>query len=172
MINECYNKDVTECVNLASDSIKVSIIMYVSSNDICLDESIASIVNQTHQNWELIIVDDYVNKVGNELLDEILQKYSNDPRVVILHNKEHYGKDISIDFAEAMCSGDFITVYTSYDICLKTRLRAMVLFSVENDLQIVGTYKINNDCKSMLVIDLLSVMYHNSIFDKCKLEQL
>jgi len=66
---------------------KLSIIMPNYNNEKYLDESIDSVINQTHQNWELIIVDDC--STDNSV--KVIKKYLKDKRIKLFKNRKNKG---------------------------------------------------------------------------------
>ena len=61
---------------------KISILMGLYNAEKTIDESIKSILNQTYQNWELIICDDGSTDNGVGIVKEYLSK---DNRIVFEH---------------------------------------------------------------------------------------
>jgi hypothetical protein len=55
---EEYLKGKLHAINVSLDSIKVSIIMPTFNRASVIEKALRSVINQTHTNWELIVVDD------------------------------------------------------------------------------------------------------------------
>ena len=49
----------------------VSIIMPYYKKDLYVEEAINSIINQTHQEFEIILIDDEISEKSNEVLEKI-----------------------------------------------------------------------------------------------------
>ncbi len=89
----------------------ISIVLPTYNGDRYIRQSIDSIVGQTLQEWELIIVDD----ASTDQTAEIAEKYSmKDKRIRVIHNTENkkLPESLNIGFADAV--GDFYT-WTSDD---------------------------------------------------------
>jgi glycosyltransferase involved in cell wall biosynthesis len=72
-----------------------------------LDEAIKSVTNQTWQDWELIIVDDY----SPENLKSIVDQYINDPRIHYYRNDKNCGIIDVVDnwnICLSHCNGDYV----------------------------------------------------------------
>ena len=52
----------------------ISVLMSVYNEELYLDESIPSIINQTYKSWELIIIDDGSTDKTSEILKEYQKK--------------------------------------------------------------------------------------------------
>ena len=78
----------------------VSIIMPSYNTGKFIQETIDSVINQTYDNWELIIVDD----CSSDNTDEIVKSIK-DGRIVYLKNKKNSGAAISRNKALKMAKG-------------------------------------------------------------------
>jgi len=76
-----------------------------------LEDTLKSLISQTHKNIEIIIVDD--GSTDNSL--EILKRYDKvDTRIKVYFN-EHLGKVRSINYGMTMVKGDFVKLWGSDD---------------------------------------------------------
>ena len=57
-------------------NIKVSIVTPAYNNEKYIEETINSILNQTHQNFEIIVVDDYSSDKTIELVENLMMNES------------------------------------------------------------------------------------------------
>ena len=85
--------------------------MPVYNNTLYLRESIDSILNQTYEDFEFIILDDD----STEAVWEIMSGY-NDPRIICVKNKENIGLTKSLNICLDMAKGDYIARQDSDDI--------------------------------------------------------
>lgn len=109
------------------ENILVSVIMCVyNTPEDYLEEAVLSILNQTHRNLELIIVDDCSdhNLFENHIF--------NDDRVKILRNDKNYGPAYSRNKALSLSKGTYIAIMDSDDISLPTRLEDQITFLEKN----------------------------------------
>ena len=115
--------------------VSVNMIAYNASTYIA--ESIHSIINQTYENWELIIVDD-----GSK--DDTLSIASgfalNDSRIRVYTNGQNEGIVYTRNRAVHYSNGKYIAVLDSDDIALPERLEKQVAFMEANsDYGLVGS---------------------------------
>ena len=81
------------------------------NNENTIEESINSVLNQTHENFELIIIND-----GSfDDTENILKKYSNNPKIKIL-NRLHRGISLSLIEGIKNSNYDFISRQDADDI--------------------------------------------------------
>ena len=74
---------------------KISVIMSVRNGEKDLPKSMDSLLNQTFQDWELIVCDD--GSTDNTL--QVLNKYANrDQRITVLHNEQCQGLAYSLNY--------------------------------------------------------------------------
>lgn len=89
----------------------VSIVLPVYNGEKYLQESIDSILSQTYQNWELIIIDD----CSTDSSPEIAKKYAEkDERVSCYRNKENLKLPNSLNKGFSLSKGNYLT-WTSDD---------------------------------------------------------
>lgn len=92
-----------------------------------IEESIRSIVQQTYDNWELIIVNDGSSDKTGEKIEEI-----EDERIQIVSMKQHEG--LAAAFAEGykLVRGEFVVRHDGDDLSSSTRLEMQVDFLERN----------------------------------------
>lgn len=101
----------------------VSIITVTYNRAKYLDLAVQSVLNQTYQNWELLIVDDGSHKP--EAI-AVLEKYANyDPRIQVHLLYTNYGdSQFGRNYAIAKAQGDFIAIFDDDDIMFPTRIQS------------------------------------------------
>lgn len=88
-----------------------------------LRSAIESILNQTYQNFEFIIIDDH--STDDSL--QIIESYS-DKRIKIIKNEQNLGITKSLNRGLAVAKGEFVARMDADDISLKTRFEKQVKF--------------------------------------------
>ena len=100
-----------------------------------LREAIESVLIQTYDNFEFIIIDDC--STDNSL--EIIRSYD-DERIVILKNEKNMGITKSLNRGLSVATGEFVARMDADDICLPKRFEKQVDFLRENtDVIVCGT---------------------------------
>lgn len=114
----------------------VSIIMPVYNNAEYLKEAIESIINQTYQNWELIVIDDgSVDESCN-----IIMSYLKKEKRIKLISRENMGLVYSLNEGIEYARGEFIARMDGDDLCSPDKIEKQINYMWENpDVQIVGT---------------------------------
>jgi len=105
----------------------VSVIMPVFNSVKFLKESIDSILNQTFEDLEFIILDDG----STEPVWDLIQSYD-DPRIVSIRNPENVGLTRSLNICLDKVHGDFVVRHDSDDISLPTRIEEQLKLFTEN----------------------------------------
>lgn len=118
---------------------RVSIITPVKNGAQFLVECLDSIVNQTYQNWELIIVNDNSTDETQSILEEYAKQ---DNRIVVLQNK---GKGIieALQTGYAKSIGEFITRMDADDIMTLNKLELLTKKLIENEKRHLATGFVN-----------------------------
>lgn len=104
------NNIINNSINKNYDNSLVSIIIPVYNTEDTIIDSISSILNQSYQNLEIIVINDAST-------DKSLQKIKsiNDSRIKIYNNIENYGTYVSLNIGLKYSSGNFILIHGSDD---------------------------------------------------------
>ncbi len=113
---------------------KVSVLIPLYNAEKFIAETLDSVLAQTYQNFEIVIVDD--GSVDESLA--IVQKYK-DSRIKIICNDENKGIAYTRNIGLSHCEGTYVALLDDDDLALHTRLEKQVAF-LENhpDIDAVG----------------------------------
>ena len=113
----------------------VSVLMPVYNAEKYLEESIDSILQQSHFNFEFIIINDG----SNDSSLDILNSYS-DARMIIVNNTENLGLIKSLNLGLSLCKGDYIFRMDADDISSPNRIEKQLHFMLASGVDICGTW--------------------------------
>jgi len=110
----------SDSVMLGADCIPglVSVIMAAYNCQAYVGEAVESVLTQTYQNWELIVVDDTAEIVG-EFADR-------DARIRLLRNERNVGGAASRNRGIATARGEFAAILDNDDVALPERFALSV----------------------------------------------
>ena len=111
----------------------VSIITPVYNSEEFLEETILSVLDQTYENWELILIDDCSKDDSYKIIDKYLRK---DKRIKYLKNKKNSGPAITRNNGINISKGKYIAFLDSDDLWYKDKLKNQINFMVEEGLKI------------------------------------
>lgn len=97
----------------------VSVVMSAYNSQKFISDSISSILNQTYDHWELIIINDASLDNTLEIINQFSEK---DPRIKIIDNKKNLGLTTSLNVGIRNSNGEFIARLDSDDIAEPSRL--------------------------------------------------
>lgn len=118
----------------------VSIIMPSYNTAKYIADSINSVIKQTYENWELIIVDD----CSNDNTDEIVNSFLRDERIKYFKNERNSGAAISRNKALREAKGRWIAFLDSDDLWIPEKLEKQINFMEKNNYVFTYTdYRIN-----------------------------
>lgn len=118
-------------------SPQVSVLMAVYNTEAYLAQSIESVLNQTWQDLELIIVDDCSTDGSLMISTEWARR---DSRVVVIQNQTNSGASGALNQALKVARGQYITRQDSDDVSLPERLAEQMNFLVAHpEIGVVGT---------------------------------
>ena len=113
----------------------VSIITPVYNHEKFIGDTINSIINQTYQNWEMLIVDDCSTDESWEIMQEWAKK---DNRIKIFKNEENKGLIPNWKFLIDNSKGEYIAFLEGDDIfCPENLKKKMEIFEKYSDLGMV-----------------------------------
>lgn len=102
----------------------VSIIMPSYNTGRFIKESIESVLAQTYQNWELLIVDD----CSTDNTDEVVKPFLVDPRIFYIKNEKNSGAAVSRNRALREAKGKWIAFLDSDDLWEPEKLEKQIVF--------------------------------------------
>ncbi len=121
----------------------ISIVMPYYKKSKFIDASINSILSQTMQKFEIIIIDDELSENSSKILSNIKKL---DTRIRIFKNKKNLGAGQSRNYAINFCKGDYIAFCDCDDLWKKDKLEKQIKFMKENNLVFSFTsYEIINE---------------------------
>ena len=122
------------------ESVKVSIIVPVYNVENELDRCVASLINQTYQNIEILLVDDGSPGACPKMCDEYAKK---DKRIIVIH-KPNGGLSSARNTGLKRASGKYVLFVDSDDyISLNTceEIEAVLSYNNEVDIIVLGRYR-------------------------------
>lgn len=120
---------------------KVSIITPCYNSELNISNTIKSILNQSYENWELLLIDDN----SNDKTIRIIEKF-NDKRIKLFKNSSNIGTGPSRNVGIKNSSGKFICFCDSDDIWLRDKLKIQLNFMKMHNFPISYTsYYIINE---------------------------
>ncbi|WP_289127823.1 glycosyltransferase family 2 protein [uncultured Clostridium sp.] len=101
-----------------------------------IGETIESVINQTYENWEMIIVDD----CSKDNTKDIVNKYAqNDDRIKYHILETNSGAAIARTRAMELARGDYMAFLDSDDLWVEDKLEKQLKFMKENNFNFVCT---------------------------------
>lgn len=119
---------------MKSDCGLVSIIMPSFNTEDYIVESISSVIKQTYEDWELIIVDDCSTDNSIDII-----KSFHEARIKLLQNKKNLGAAISRNCALREARGKWIAFLDSDDIWASEKLEKQIDFMMKNNYSFTFT---------------------------------
>lgn len=123
--------------------ITIGLPFFNAENDLL--DAIRSVFSQTHENWELILVDDGSTDGSLELASSI-----DDPRVKVYSDGQNKRLAARLNQITQLAKYDFVARMDSDDLMSPTRIErqlAMLVDRSDLDLVSTGVYSINNENK-------------------------
>ncbi|HCS78135.1 TPA: hypothetical protein DIV55_00135 [Patescibacteria group bacterium] len=124
----------------------VSVVMPVYNSEAYVSDAIKSIVNQTYQNLELVIVDDASTDNSWKIISVFAKRFPKKIRAIRLRKNLNKGGDTCANVGFAKARGIYLARMDADDISDRERIEKQVKFLQKNpDMLMVGTqaYVIN-----------------------------
>ena len=122
---------------------KLSIVIPIYNVEKYLSQCIDSILSQTYQNLEIILVDDGSNDNSGKIADKYAQK---DSRIAVIH-KQNGGLSDARNAGIEIATGEYIYFLDSDDWLVPNAISTLFDFAIKNSCEIVqgGFYYAYND---------------------------
>ncbi|MFW7420205.1 glycosyltransferase family 2 protein [Vagococcus fluvialis] len=114
----------------------VSIIMPTFNSIEFVEETIISILNQTYENWELLICDDMSTDGTVEFIEN---SFKSENRIKIYSTKKNSGAAVARNISLDNALGRYIAFIDSDDIWLSTKLEKQIKFMEKNGYAVTAT---------------------------------
>ena len=121
------------------DDILVTVIMSVyNTKPSYLKTAVQSILEQTYQNIEFIIVNDGSNE---NRLESLMQKYAwMDSRIILLSSATNQGKAFQLNRAISISHGQYIALMDADDISERSRIEKQLQYMLSHNLDISSCF--------------------------------
>lgn len=130
---------------------KISIITPLYNGEKYIEETILSVIKQTYNNWEMLIVDD----CSSDNSPNIVKKYvEQDKRIKHIRLEKNSGAAIARNKAIEIAEGEYIAFLDSDDLWKKEKLEKQINFMKENNYAISFTEyeEINENGKKLNIL--------------------
>lgn len=104
---------------------KVSVIMTAYNTEKYLSDAIKSVLAQTYDNWELVIIDNGSSDRTGDIAATFARQ---DPRIIVRSLEENIGPALSRNESVRISQGKYLFLLDSDDIALPTRFETQVEF--------------------------------------------
>lgn len=106
----------------------VSVIMPSWNTANYIADSIQSVLDQTYENWELLIVDD----CSTDNTDQVVKPFLSDPRIRYFKNEYNCGAALTRNKALREAQGEWIAFLDSDDLWMPEKLEKQITFMRQN----------------------------------------
>jgi len=125
----------------------ISVVIPLYNAEKYISETIESVIHQTYQNWEMIIVDDCSNDRSRIIVKEYKKK---DCRIKLIESESNFGgparpRNIGIDNAK----GEFVAFLDADDLWMEDKLNVQVELMIANNLDFTSTKEKKIDNKNL-----------------------
>ena len=115
--------------------LKVDIILPNYNSSEFIETTIASVIGQTHKNWNLIIVDD----CSDEKTKKILNKYSQNKNIQIVFLEKNKGAAFCRNHALELSKSEYVAFLDSDDVWFPDKLIKQINFMKKNNYDFTYT---------------------------------
>tara|TARA_B110000003_G_C16642676_1_gene530783 strand:+ start:1230 stop:1928 length:699 start_codon:yes stop_codon:yes gene_type:complete len=110
---------------------KISVLMSVFNDEQNIENSIKSILNQTYENYEFLIIDDGSTDKTRSICSSYANKYE---KISLLLNEKNIGLTKSLNILISKASGYYVARQDSDDISRSTRFEKQIKFIEQKNL--------------------------------------
>jgi len=138
----------------------ISVLIPVYNVEKFVEKSVLSILNQSYDNLEIIIVDD----CSNDETFNIIKKLSRiDQRIKVFRNASNLKIVETLNFAFSVSKGEFIARMDGDDISDLDRIKKQFEYLIYNDIDLLGTNVILIDENDNFIAEETYLTSHNDI---------
>ena len=151
--------------------MKISIVVPIYNAEQYLTECIESVVNQTNENWELILVNDGSTDKSAEICDAYATKYQ---RKIFAYHKKNEGQYLTRVFGINKASGEYVGFLDADDSLESVYVDTLLKNVKKSDILCFGFCEWRENSKKFvkLPIDDLKKYYANDMDLQCIYSQI
>ena len=141
----------------------VSIITPMYNSEVFLSDTINSVLNQTHKNWELFLIDDCSTDNTLEIAQTFSKIHSN---IMVLKNSTNLGAALSRNLGIEKSKGDFIVFFDADDLWKAKKLEKQLDFIKKDNCDVCfSSYELINEKGEKLnkIVKALPVLSYNKL---------
>ncbi len=145
----------------------VSIIVPVYNTEKFIYETISSIINQTYENFEIIVIDDCCTDKSIQIIEQF-----NNSKITIIKNEKNLGVADSRNKGIHLAQGKYIAFLDADDFWEKEKLEVQVKYLEENDkIHLCATsYKLIDESSN--IIDEYNLKNNDISYNKLLMENV
>ena len=140
-----FYKKIKELLNLKIESIpiqinyspKISVILPVYQGEKTVKIAIKSILMQSYQNFELIIVNDGSTDKTDDIISKIIKKNHQSEKIRYIKNEVNSGVYFSRNIGIKVSLGDFITMQDADDISDNLRIEKSIDYIIRGEFEFI-----------------------------------
>jgi len=110
---------------------KISVLISVYNGEATISQSLESILNQTYENFEILVLDDGSTDRTSELINNYSKNYS---KLKIFKNEKNMGLTYSLNYLITKSTGKYLARQDADDISYQDRFEKQVSTIVENNI--------------------------------------
>ena len=112
---------------------QVSIITPVFNSEAFISDCINSVINQTYNKWELLLIDDASQDNTLKIVKPFLERYSN---IKLIQNNKNQGAAITRNKGIEAAQGDYIAFLDGDDLWKPAKLEKQIKFMQQHDCDV------------------------------------
>ncbi len=133
---------MSEFLKISSDPF-VSVIMPVHNGERYIEKSIRSVMKQTYNNWELLVIDDFSSDSTADVVSTLCEE---DKRVRYIKNPQNIGTAKSRNRGLDLSKGDFVAFLDADDVWKPEKLEIQLQKLKDKNVDLVySSYEIVNE---------------------------
>lgn len=142
---------------------KVSIITPVFNSEKFIVKTIESVLSQTYEQWEMILVDDASSDASVEIIEQF---QINNPQIKLFQLKHNEGTAVARNKATELATGDYIAFLDADDLWEPNKLEQQIKTMLSQNLDVCfSSYELINEAGQSLnkVVQALPVLSYEKL---------
>lgn len=131
---------------------KVSVVIPTYKRSVFLERAISSVLNQTYQNIEIIVVDDNPpDSVYRSQTEDFMNQYVSEKKVTYIKNSRSLGGALARNEGIAIAKGEYVTFLDDDDIYLPDKIYNQVIYMIDHNIDFSFTdVRIHNQSEKLI----------------------